>query len=53
MGRRKLEIGSNGYYFVDGFTVSQAEFYQIKISQQLDDIEEQIKDIKDKLTREK
>lgn len=47
--KRTLEIGSNGYYFVDMHRVTESEFYQIKISQQLDDIENDIKEIKEKI----
>ena len=44
-----LATGSNGYYFIDGFRVEKSEFYQEKISRQLDEIEKEIKEINDKL----
>lgn len=49
MEKKELAIGSNGDYFVDGFHVDEATFYQVKISQQLDEIQEMIRDIMVKL----
>jgi hypothetical protein len=49
MKKKQLTYSDNEYYAIDGFSVSQAIWYQVKISQQLDDIEEIIKEINSRL----